>query len=80
MFQISWINIKSALVYGVLSAILMMALYAISIGDVFALDMKALVNAGVFGFITVLTSLIKNLLTTDEGKFIGVVKVIPPTE
>ena len=77
MFTISFTNIKSALVYGVLTAILMMALYAVSVGDVFALNMKELTNAGVFGFITVVVSLLKNLLTTDGGKFLDVIKVTP---
>lgn len=78
MFEISWINIKSALVYGVLSGLLAIASYAISIGDVFNLDLKVLINAGVFGFLVVVVSLIKNFLTNADGKFLGVIKVIPP--
>lgn len=80
MLKISWVNVQSALVYGVLTALLMMALYAISIGNMFALDMKDLANAGAFGFITVIVSLLKNLLTSDAGNFLGAVKVIPNVE
>jgi hypothetical protein len=77
MFNLDWTNIKSALVYGVLSALLLMCLYAIQIGDIFNLNLKDLVNAGVFGFITVVVSLLKNLLTDNAGKFLGVTTVVP---
>jgi hypothetical protein len=80
MFTINWINVKSALVYGVLSALLAMGIYAIGVNDVFGLNWKEVVNAGVFGLLTVLVSLIKNLLTTGGGDFLGLIKVIPPTE
>lgn len=87
MGKISWVNIKSALVYGVLTAIvfaiLAMAGYVLQIGDIFGIDWKALVNTGVIAFITGIVmgvSIIKNLLTTDDGKFMDTVKVIPPTE
>lgn len=80
LFTISWINIKSALVYGVLSAFLAMIIYAVGVGDVFLIDWKELANAGVYGLLVVLVSFIKNLLTTDKGNFVGLVKVIPPTE
>jgi len=66
-------NLQSAIVYGLLAV----ALFVISKGTVFGLDWKALVDVGVLG---VLTSLVKNLLTTDKGNFVGAVKVIPPTE
>lgn len=77
MFELSWTNIKSALIYGLLSGFLAIALYAINIGDVFNLDWKALVNSGVFGFLIVIVSLVKNFLTNTDGKFLGIVKVTP---
>ncbi len=87
MGKISWVNIKSALVYGLLIAfvlaLLAMAGYVLQVGDVFGLDWRALVNAGVIAFISGIVigvSIIKNLLTTNEGKFMDLVKVIPPTE
>ncbi len=79
MFTLSWINVKSALVYGLLSALVAVGIYAISIGDVFALNVHAIVNAFVFGFLGVFVSLIKNLLTDASGKFLGVTTIIPPT-
>ena len=79
ILTLSWTNCKSALVYGLLSAILAMSLYAISIGDVFKLDLHALINSGVFGLLAVLVSLIKNLLTTNQGNFLGTTKVVDTT-
>ena len=80
IFKLSWINIKSALVYGALSAVLAMATYAINVNDLFQINWHTLLNAGVFGFLIVLVSLIKNILTNDEGNFVGLIKVIPPTK
>ena len=78
--KLNWINIKSALVYGVLSALLAMVLYVTSVGDIFKVSWQALVNSGVFGFLIVLVSLLKNLLTTDSGNFLGIIRVIPDVE
>lgn len=70
MLKLDWSNVKSALVYSVLAV----ALYIISKGSVFGLDWKIMVDVAVLGL---LTSLTKNLLTTDNGKFLGVTTVIP---
>ncbi len=79
LFKLNIANLQSAIIYGLLTAILAMSLYVISVGDIFALDFKALANAGAFGLLNVIVSLVKNLLTNDEGNFLGVVKVAPPT-
>lgn len=73
--KLDWVNIKSALVFGILSAVLAMGMYVVGVGDIFALDGKALANAGVFGGLNTLLSLLKSLLTTDSGNFVGAVKV-----
>lgn len=71
---ISWINVKSALVYGLLAVL--MAIIANK--SIFGLDWRILVDTAVMG---VLTSFVKNFLTTNDGNFVGVVKVIDaPTE
>lgn len=80
IFTLSWANIKSALVYGLLSGLLAVLVYVVSVGDVFALDSHALINAGVFGLAGSIVSIVKNLLTTDSGKFLGAIKTTPPTE
>lgn len=77
MFKINWANIKSALVYVFLTASLSVLVYIIGVGDVFLISLKSLINIGVMSISTGLISVIKSLLTTDEGKFLGVVSVIP---
>ena len=77
IFKLGWVNVKSALVYGLLSAILAIGMYMLSVGSVFSLDFHELINAGVFGFLGVIISLVKNLLTTNSGNFLGAVEVIP---
>lgn len=72
-------NINSALVYFVLFALLDMALYVKSVGSVFNVDWRALVDAGFFGGLAFLISVLKNLLTTQDGKFLGITQVIPST-
>lgn len=74
IFQLDWVNVKSAIVYGLIIGLGAMFAIAFSVGDLWALDWKILINAGVFAF---LGSLVKNLLTTNKGKFIGIVDVIP---
>ena len=75
--KLDWINIKSAIIYGLIIGVGAMFAVAIGVGDLWKLDWHVLVNAGVFAL---LGSLVKNLLTTNSGNFAGIVKVIPPTE
>lgn len=68
-------NIKSALVSAVLMAILTVAGYVISLGNIFAIDWKVMANLGVISLLTGLVSLIKNYLTNDDGKFVGTLQI-----
>jgi hypothetical protein len=74
LLKLSWGNVRSALVYGVVAGVVAVVMYMISVGDVFALSWHALVNGFVFGLIT---SLVKNLGTTNDNNFIGVVSTAP---
>ena len=78
MFSLDANNVRSALVYGVLTALMLMAVYVVGIGDIFKIDYRSLLNIGVISLLTTFVSLVKNLLTNSKGKFAGVVKVIPP--
>ncbi len=87
MFKIDWSNIKSAVVYGLLTwaviFILSVAQNIQNAGTIFGLDWKHIIDKGVvetIPAIVVVISLIKNFLTTDKGKFLGVVTVIPDKE
>jgi len=73
IFKLSWVNIQSAIIYGLIAVIL----YIISKGSIFGLEWKVLVDVGV---LALLSSFVKNIFTTEKGNFVGVVKVIPPTE
>jgi len=66
------LHLKSALMSGATMAVLAMAGYVIGIGDVFALDPRALINVCVMAFLTSAVSLIKSSMTTPEGTFAGV--------
>jgi hypothetical protein len=65
-------NIKSALVSGVLMAILAIAGYVLGVGDVYKLDHRMIVNAGVMALLTAVVSYIKSMGTSDTGKFLGI--------
>ncbi len=68
----TWTNIKSALVSGVITGLLGIAGYIIGIGDVFALDTHSLVNVFALSALTTVVSLIKSAMTTPEGTVVGV--------
>lgn len=83
-FKVNLANIKSAVVYGLLTVVVVSggvtlesiashgSIYGLDWADI--LDKSALATIGVvIGFISVL----KNLLTNDKGEFLGVVEVIP---
>lgn len=66
-------NIKSALVYGLVFGLGAVLLYMLKVGTVFALNWHMMVDAFVFGIIG---SLVKNLFTTNDGKFLGMVNTV----
>lgn len=65
-------SLKSALVSGILMAILAIAMYIIAVGDVFSIDARVLINTGVMALLTSVVSLIKSILTTPSGKVAGI--------
>lgn len=83
-FTLTWSNIKSAVVYGLLSIVLTFMLVVgqslLDAGTIYGLDWAAILDKGVIsvvGVLVTLVSLIKNMLTNAQGKFLGVVEVIP---
>lgn len=65
-------NIKSALVSGVLMAILGIATYLLGIGDIFKADGHTVANIAVMAILTAIVSVVKNSLTTSTGKIAGI--------
>ncbi len=80
LFSISADQIKSALVSGILTAILAGFTYIIGLGDVFAIDVHSLINVIALSFGVTIISLIKSFFTTSEGKFVGSVKIAPVSD
>lgn len=80
MGNLSKENIYSAIVYAVLMALVSMGIYIVGIGDIYKIETHALINSGILAFVTGIISLLKNLLTDSNGKFLGMTPVIPPTE
>jgi len=78
MFKINLTQLKSALVSGVLTAILAGIGYIVGLGDIFAIDVHALVNVIALSFGTAIVSLIKALLTDNDGAFVGAIEVSKP--
>ncbi len=81
---LNWPNIKSAIVYGLLMALLT---FAVSVGQSI-LDAETLLHVdwldvfdrgavSVTGVMVTIVSIVKNLLTNSQGKFLGVVEVVP---
>jgi hypothetical protein len=84
MFKLNWANIKSAIVYGVLTAIMVFIVSVLegikAHGSIFGVDWKGIIDTGIIatmGLIISIVSIVKNLLTTNQGKFLGITTVIP---
>ena len=65
-------SIKSALVSSFLMAILALAVYVLNLGDVFKIEIHSLVNVIVMSFLTGIVSFIKSMITSEDGKVVGV--------
>lgn len=70
--MITLTQVKSALVSGVIAAVLAVGLLVVTNGDIFNLDYRVIANTAV---ITLIASVIKVLGTTRKGNFAGSVRV-----
>ncbi len=68
-------NFYSALVSTILMGILAVAGYVLQVGDIWKLDWHTLVNIGIMAILTGFVSLLKTVLTSDNGVFAGVIQV-----
>lgn len=79
--KLDFTNVKSAIAYGLVTAFLVVLETAIesliTSGNLFAINWKELANTSILSGLVVVVSLIKNLLTTSAGNFLGLMKVIP---
>lgn len=86
LFKLDWANVRSAVVYGILTIVVCFVLSVVEsivkAGSIFGLDWHKVIDGGVLSslsFFVVILSLVKNLLTTDKGNFLGITKVVSPT-
>lgn len=71
----SWTSIRQALVMGIVAGILATIAYVLKVGDVFAIDVHALVNVFALAGFTAISAFLTNLGTTKKGNFLGAVNV-----
>lgn len=77
---LSWVNVKSALVYAFLIFLSEAIIFIVHQGTIFGINWKELIDVSIIPVGVFVISIIKNLLTTNSGSFLGIIKVIPPTE
>ena len=75
MGTLNWNNIKGAFISALLTAKLAVLIYVTSLKDIFEFDPHQAVNIGAMSLMTGIVSLLKSLLTSDSGKFLGMTKV-----
>ncbi len=68
-------EVKNALVWVVLTAIVVVLAYVISVGDIFKLDWRVMINLGVLSLCNGVISLIKSFMTNYEKGTIAGIKV-----
>lgn len=77
--KLNWLDIKNSIVYFLLmlslEGLLALCLYIVGVGSIWKIDWKGLVDATVLPMIIALTSILKSLLTTKEGNFVGIAKI-----
>jgi len=75
IFNISLTNIKSALVFAILTAVVAMIVYVLGLGDIFKIEPHTIANIGAMSLLNGVLSLLKAFLTNSNGEFLGVTKV-----
>lgn len=85
--KLNWINIKSAVIYGFVTMLVVFVLAIaekiLQAGSIFGIDWRGVIDVGAMTTLSVFVtsvSLVKNLLTSNAGKFLGAVTVIPDKE
>lgn len=81
---LTWSNLKSAFVYGVLTStvtfVLVVGTLILSHGSIYGIDWANVIDKAaiaVIGILVAFVSVLKNLLTDSQGKFLGAFTVIP---
>lgn len=77
MFSLSKENIKSAIVYVIVTTLVAILLYILKVGSLFKINLHDLIDSGFMALTVGVSSLLKNLFTDNTGKFLYITKVIP---
>lgn len=75
IFSLTKTNIKSAIVFAILTALVAMIVYIVGLGDIFKIEPHTIANIGVMAILNGILSLLKSFLTTSSGQFLGMTKV-----
>lgn len=68
----TFVQVKSAVVSGVIAGVLGVAMYVVGVGDLFKLDVHSIVNVFALAVLTTVVSLLKAVVTTSTGTVAGV--------
>lgn len=77
LFNFNFIDLQRALSLGLCLAIVIVISYIIKAGTIWGLNWMDILSSGIIGFLGVLGSFLRTLLTTQDGNFIGLVQVMP---
>ena len=80
IFILSKENIKSAIVYAIIWGVLSILIHIQGIGSIYNVDWSVALDTGVIAVVAFVVTIFKNTLTTNEGNFLGIAKVIPDNE
>ena len=71
-FTLNWLDIKKALVYGVITAIVVVIIEILNAHTIFGLNWKTLANDGVIALLGVFVSALQSFLTNSNGVIAGI--------
>ena len=75
IFVFNWVDVKSAVVSGLLMGLLVIVSSVIASKSIYNLDWANLIDIGIMAFLTSMVSLIKSILTSSSGSFAGLTKI-----
>lgn len=68
----NFLNIKSAVVSGLIMALIIVLTMIINAKSIFLVDWRNLIDVAIISFLTSIVSVLKSLSTTAKGNFLGV--------
>jgi cytochrome c oxidase subunit IV len=70
-FSLNWTDVKQALSLVIVTLVIQICGYIISVGDIFAISLHALANAAIIPCLVLIVSLLQTGFTTSDGRFLG---------